>query len=56
MFLLFREAVLQSNHAVEGVFVFGILTEVANAYELELLTLLGILEARLNTAILKLDQ
>ena len=54
--LLFGEAVLESDNAVKGVFVLGVLAEVTNTNELELFTRLCVLEARLNAASLKLDE
>ena len=52
--LLLGEAILQANYAVEGVFVLGILAEVAGTNKLELFAILGILQAGLNAASLQL--
>ena len=56
LILLFGEAILESDNAVEGVFVLGILAEVANTNELEFFTGFCVFEAGLDTASLKLGE
>ena len=54
LLLLFGEAILQSNDAVKGVGILGILAEITCADKLELLAVLGVSQGRLNKAMLQL--
>ena len=55
-FLVFREAILQTNYAVKGIRIFGILAEVAGADELELFAGCSIGKGRLNDSARKLGK
>ena len=54
--LFFGEAVLKLNYTVVGVFIFGVLAEIAKAYELELFARLGLSQALLNQSIFNLNK